>query len=483
MADILRPPPVLFRDRLWPIEAMDGLARAYQRALGEPYLRSSRLTAMVMANDVESVALFFALSAGHAPLVLLSSDTRSWSTQPPLPPGTRLALTSSLAHLAEHGRSMGLDVQVLARESQPRAEAPRGPDSLPFLSCPGIVVFTSGSTGAPRPVYRRTSSLIGASSVLASMLSFPATGGVLAMLPLERSMGLNNGLLLAAVTGRLLGLIERFDHNDVLALWDREDWWYCAGTPAMGDVLSRSGRVLERGAPRVCAFAGRIGLPVATRFEERFGVPMRQMYGTTETLTISLDLAPVGQTSHEAAGHPLCGVSLHVGDEPGVVQDPGEAGRLWVRSPWLMEGYGYPQALSMDDVIDGWWASPDIGRLDEDGRVCVVGRRDDRVRTSTGHIVDPSDTLAVLEALHGVTDAAVVPVATSVGAAFGVVVEAAHGVRPVDVRAHLARQVPGWAQPKVVMVVAALPRLSTGRVDRRACVALLESDRQEASVR
>ena len=150
------PPPVFFRGRHLSAGEMAGMAGASWDALGAPFRESSRLTAMVMANHPEAVALFFALSACRAPLVLLPPEPRGWRTAPALPPATRLVLTPALASHAAEAAALGLDVTVLP---QPRAVAADAAGGLPFLTCPGLVFFTSGSTGLPRPVYRRTSNL------------------------------------------------------------------------------------------------------------------------------------------------------------------------------------------------------------------------------------------------------------------------------------------------------------------------------------
>ena len=157
------PPPVFFRGRHLSAGEMAGMAAAWWDVLGAPFRASSQLTAMVMANHPEAVALFFALSACRAPLVLLPPETRGWRTAPALPPGTRLVLTPALAGHAEEAVALGLDVIVLPH---PRAVAADAAGRLPFLTCPGLVFFTSGSTGLPRPVYRRTSSLIRACTAL-----------------------------------------------------------------------------------------------------------------------------------------------------------------------------------------------------------------------------------------------------------------------------------------------------------------------------
>ena len=464
------PPPVFFRGRLLAAGEMAGMAAAWWDVLGAPFRASSQLTAMVMANHPEAVALFFALSACPAPLVLLPPEPRGWRTSPALPPATRLVLTPAQAGHAAEAVALGLDATVLP---QPRAMAPDAADGLPFLTCPGLVFFTSGSTGLPRPVYRRTSSLIEACTALMGAVGFPPRGGVIAPLPLDRSYGMNNCLMAATVLGRPLGLLERFEHNALLALFASGEYAYWAGSPVMADVLSRRPLSGPHPAPPIAMFAGRLTPPVCRAFEARFGVPLRQMYGTTETLTVTADLAPASDVRSETAGHPLPGVRVRIGEDPHSPHPAGTSGRIWVQSPWVMEGYGFPPEIERADRVDGWWPSPDMGRLDADGRLTLLGRLDDCVRTGAGHLVNAVEIAAALEGYPGVTDTAVVPLDAPAGLVLGVLVQSPEPLRSSDLRGHLARSLPPWARPRVLETVRELPRLATGRTDRRACIDLL----------
>ena len=316
------------------------MAAAWWDVLGAPFRTSSQLTAMVMANHPEAVALFFALSACHAPLVLLPPEPRGWRTvacaaaRDPTraDPRAGAAMPRRRWRLGSMRRSC----------PSPARSAPDAADGLPFLTCPGLVFFTSGSTGLPRPVYRRTSSLIEACTALMGAVGLPPRGGVIAPLPLDRSYGMNNCLMAATVLGRPLGLLERFEHNALLALFASGEYAYWAGSPVMADVLSRRPLSGPHPAPPIAMFAGRLTPPVCRAFEARFGVPLRQMYGTTETLTVTADLAPASDVRSETAGHPLPGVRVRIGEDPHSPHPAGTSGRIWVQSPWVMEGYGFP---------------------------------------------------------------------------------------------------------------------------------------------
>lgn len=463
------PPPVVFRGEYWSPERIAGIGQVWREALGKPFRTSSDLTAMVMGNHPEAVALFFALSSCRAPVILLPPDPRRWPSDPPMPRSARIVLTPAFAHLETDAARLSARVHVLR---EPGVAGPLD-TAIPFLTCPGFVLFTSGSTGLPRPVYRTTASLLRSSTAMTTAVQFPPRGGVIGALPLDRMFGVNSCLMVATVLGRPLALLERFDHHALLALFASGEYHFWAGTPVMADVVGRATFSGPRSAPPVCIFAGRLPAPVCRAFENRFGVPLRQVYGTTETVQVTVDVGPDPVRS-ETAGRPLPGVAVRIGDDPRAPHPTGTPGTIWVKSAWMMEGYGFPPDVACDEMVDGWWRSPDVGRLDEGGYLILSGRRDDCIRTGAGHLVNPAEVAAALEGYPGVTDVAVVPIEAGAGPMLGVLVQNQQPLSLYELRGHLMQHLPPWSQPRVLEAVPELPRLPSGRIDRRACISMLE---------
>ncbi len=111
--------------------------------------------------------------------------------------------------------------------------------------------------------------------------------------------------------------------------------------------------------------------------------------------------------------------------------------------------------------------------MDDRGYLTLVGRVDDCFKTLSGHLVDPAAVASALDGYPGVTDVAVVPLDTPSGSVLGVLVEGTGELDPIEVRDHLARSLPLWSQPRVLETTAALPRLSSGRIDRSSCIHIL----------
>jgi rifamycin polyketide synthase module 1/2/3 len=425
---------------------------------------------MVLGNHPQAVALFFALSSGAAPVIVLPPELRGWRSAPPLPPGSHVVLVPALRRLEPEARQLGLDVTVLP---EPRGDAGSS-ETAAFMTSPGFVLFTSGSTDLPRPVFRSSSHLLGGARALMAAVGTPRDGGVIASLPLARGFGLLHGLMAATVRGTRLALQERFDHNALLEIFASRDYHYWAGTPVMAGALARAHLSGPHPAPPVCVIAGRLSADVCRQFEARFGVPLRQTYGTTETGSVTVDGAPASAVRSETAGRPLPGVALRVGDGPHDLLPPGQTGRIWVSSPsYMMDGYGFPPDLAPLDSVDGWWPTPDVGLVDEAGYLTHSGRLDECVRTGAGYLVNPAEVAATVERFPGVSDTAVAPLDTAAGPVLGVLVQADSALDLALLRSHLADALPPWAQPRVLEVTGALPRLTSGRIDRMSCIEIL----------
>jgi long-chain acyl-CoA synthetase len=469
------PPSIVFRAARWSSEELTARAISWRAHLASALPTSAGPIAMVMTNHPQSVAAFFALSSFDSAIALLPVDLKPWLTSPPIPDGTPVVLLPSQAGLAPDLRAAGMVPAVLPARSEADA-ATAGDGASPFMSMPGVILFTSGSTGRPRAVYRSRRALVDVAKALVTAVGLRRGDAVVTSLPVARAFGLNHGLMAATLTGGSLALLDNFDHYLLLRLFASEGYRYWACTPMMADVLSRCALPqAHHAAPELCLVGGVVSGEIAGRFLTRFRVPLRQIYGTTETGTICADTAPPSQVRSGTAGHALPGVSVRIGDDPRSPVEPEVPGRIWLSTPaYLMEGYGFPPALEAAGTVDGWWGTPDVGRLSADGCLTVSGRLDDTFRTSSGHLVSSDSVAAVLEGYPGVAEAAVVSLAGAKGPELALLVESFGDLSVAELRRHLARALPAWSQPRVIELAPALPRLANGRIDRRACIEILQ---------
>jgi fatty-acyl-CoA synthase len=164
--------------------------------------------------------------------------------------------------------------------------------------------------------------------------------------------------------------------------------------------------------------------------------------------------------------------------QPGVEIRLDEHGEVCARSPFLMDGYFDDPAATQEALVDGWYHTGDLGAIDEDGYMSIVGRARDVIRTG-GETVAPPEVEHVLGSHPDVAEVAVVgvpdvewgEVVTAV-----VVLRAGGAAVTVDaLRAHCEGRLAGFKQPRRVAIVEALPRTAaTGQIQRPLLVERLQ---------
>ena len=466
----LRAPAIVFKGKTWSAESVEAIAAGWRAHLARTFAPAPSLVAVPLANRPDSAALFLALTAWSSSVVVLSEDPRAWRLSPAIPDGTPLVLTPEQHGLAQPAEACGLRPEIMP-ESDGRAGTS---ELLDLFTLPFLVFTSSGTTGLPKPACKSTAKMLRSAGATAELQGVPAGAGIICALPLCTSYGFLNGLALATLVSGRLALFERFDHRAVLAHFESGNHYFFSATPLMADVLSRC--PLDGPAPpappAVLSSAGHLPPSVFRAFKERFRVGPRGTYGSAEGNLVCA-VRPGDPDQPDRVGRPAPGIEVRIGDDPHRPEPPGASGPVWYSSPWYMEGYGYPGALQPRDEIDGWYPTSDIGVLDSTGALTLLGRRDDCFKTSAGHLVNPAEVAMALCSHPDVVDAAVVPLNGSTGSTVAALV-VAHGILdPASLRGHAARVLPASHQPQIIRTAAALPRMPSGKIDRRACIDLL----------
>lgn len=382
-----------------------------------------------------------------------------------LPRGMWVMLPPSLSDESEAYRAAGLRPFVLPANAA--SAAPFTP-----LQTEGFVIFTSGSTGAPKPVFRPTSHVVAGAMARARALGLGQGDGLAGGVSFASGQGVVHAATAMMLRGRLR-ILGRVDYREVLSAVEDPLVACWRVSAQFADVLGRVPLSRIPRVPPLCLLASAVGDGVYDRFERRYGVPLRGAYSSTETGAIAVDAAPAAEVVRGTVGHPLPNVSLAIGDAPSAgPPEPGATGRLWVRSPWQMAGYGLPPACERPGDRDGWWPTRDLASLDPDGRVRLRGRIDDCVRTREGRLVNLEAVAERIRDVEGISAVVVAPMAADVGVSFGVVVESTDEDEAA-LHERLGRVLDEWARPRAFRAVTSLPRLANGKPDRMACLALL----------
>jgi malonyl-CoA/methylmalonyl-CoA synthetase len=204
------------------------------------------------------------------------------------------------------------------------------------------------------------------------------------------------------------------------------------------------------------------------QFEKRTGHAILERYGMTETLMITSNPYE-GQRVPGSVGFPLPGVSVRIADpETGRVLDEG-VGVIEVRGPNVFKGYWrMPEKTAEEFRADGYFVTGDLGRMDERGYVHIVGRAKDLI-ISGGLNVYPAEVEAVLDAIPGVVESAVIRVPhPDFGEGVVALVQAGDpNLGEAGVIAEASAALARFKQPMRVIFVSELPRNSMGKVQKK----------------
>ncbi len=365
-----------------------------------------------------------------------------------------------------------LSVEDMATAAAEAAEAPTALDAEPparRLDAPATVLFTSGTSGAPRAVVLTHGNLLWSAIASARNLGVVAGDRWLCCMPLHHVGGLSIPLRSIAY-GTATVLHSRFDAGAVNKAIDEEGVTLLSLVPTMLARLLR-----DRGGrpfPPTLRAALIGGGPVAPALlEEAVTLRLRALptYGLTEAssqvTTVRLSDWPKGLTT---AGSPLPFTRIEIRDEEGRALPPGREGEIVVRGPTVMAGYLGERETEAAALRRRWLHTGDIGMLDPDGRLIVLDRRLDRVVTG-GENVSPAEVERVLETHPAVLEACVIGLPST---EWGQEVAAVLALRPEatlsleELRAHAAASLAPFKVPRHALIVNALPRTGGGKLLR-----------------
>ena len=375
-------------------------------------------------------------------------------------------LAAGVVVIGEHDRWPSFDSWVAGHPARDPGVV-TGPDDLVFL------MYTSGTTGAPKGVMLSNANYRCKCAGVAGPWRMDADAVTLAVMPLFHMAG--SGWALAGLWhGGAVVVLRDVDPAAILDSVARHGVTNLLLVPA---VIAR---LLERDDPALPDFAdlrivvygaSPISDDVLLRGIDRFGSVFAQVYGMTETTGSVTQLDGADHVTHllRSCGKPYPWVQLRIVGPDGTDVAPGDVGEVWTRSAQNMLGYwNNPDATAATLHPDGWLRTGDAGYLD-DGYLYLHDRLKDMI-VSGGENVYPAEVENVLMTQPGVADAAVIGVPDERwGEAVKAVIVASPGAElsAEDVIAYARTRLGGFKLPKSVDFVAALPRNPSGKLLKR----------------
>ena len=318
-----------------------------------------------------------------------------------------------------------------------------------------LLIYTSGTTGEPKGALLSHGNLLSSATAVNLAWRWEPDDRLLLTLPLFHVHGLGVGLNGSLCAGAAVVLRPKFDVDDVAERAAESSLFF--GVPAMYGRIASSGKASALRSLRLLV-SGSAPLPAALS-EEVAGaagqVPLER-YGMTETVMLTSNPYD-GERKAGTVGFELPGVELRLADDD----------EVQVRGPNVISGYyERPDANAQSFTDDGWFRTGDLGELDDDGYLTLVGRSKELIITG-GYNVHPREVEEALATHPGVSEVAVVGRASEEwGEEVTAVVVADGPVEVEELREHAAQQLVSYKVPKRIEFADELPRNAMGKIVR-----------------
>ncbi|RJR26702.1 MAG: long-chain fatty acid--CoA ligase [Desulfobacteraceae bacterium] len=336
------------------------------------------------------------------------------------------------------------------------------------------ILYTSGTTGAPKGVMLTHGNLAQNSKIVADMRGETSPDTlVIGVLPFYHVYGQTSAYNASMYLGITVELFPQFDPDRVIRIVEEETRpTMCFAVPTMINRLIQvaSQRPLKRSSLRFC-ISGGASLPVELlhRFEALFHTKIYEGYGLTEAPVCVEN--PYGRPTRPGSiGFPIKGFSARIVDDLGVDVKQGDSGELLIKGPGVMKGYLNRPKETAETITDGWLHTGDIARTDKDGYIYIVDRKKDLIIRG-GYNVYPREIEEVLYQIPQILETAVFGVPhPDLGEEVAAVVVLKDGetLEPDTVRSFVKSQVAPYKYPRIIKIVKELlPKSATGKILKR----------------
>ncbi len=332
------------------------------------------------------------------------------------------------------------------------------------------IIYTSGTTGKPKGVVLTHGNVVSNTNAARYMCQMRPDDRAICFLPIYHSFAQNFIFNSVVQAGCTLVLHKKFEIDEVMdsLARNRVTRWYAVppiyimmlGDPRSPDAMK---------TVRYC-FSAAASMPgeVARQWQERFGLPVNEGYGLTET-------TPFSTYNHEyrhkvgSVGTAVMDVEIRIADPDGNEVARGDLGEIWIKGPNVMKEYYRKPEETAEAVCDGWLRSGDIGYMDEEGYVFIVDRLKDMIN-SAGLKIWPREVEEVIYTHPNVRECAVIGVPHEV---FGETVKAVIALKEPgkttaeEITDLVKERLADYKAPRIVELMDDLPKNHTGKILKR----------------
>ncbi len=338
------------------------------------------------------------------------------------------------------------------------------------------IVYTSGTTGRSKGAMLTHGNLLSNALVLNTYWGWdsvaPGSDVLIHALPIFHVHGLFVAIHAALLSGSKMIWLQRFDAKLVLQKMPQATVFM--GVPTLYvRLLAEPGLTREVARHMRLFISGSAPMLIETfqDWQDRTGSTILERYGMSETIMLTSNpyFPEQGQRRGGTVGFPLPGVCLRVRDDAGRDLPPGAIGDIEVKGPNVFSAYWrMPEKTAEEFTSDGYFKTGDVGKIDAQGYVSIVGRSKDMI-ISGGYNVYPAEVEGYINELPGVAESAVIGVPHADFGEVGVAVVVAKpgaALQPAQIIASLKATLANFKIPKQCFIVEALPRNAMGKVQK-----------------
>lgn len=466
--------PALEIGRVYTFAEIDAMAGQIARELYARNIRAGDRLCFYLPNSLQFIAVYLAalrLGAVVVPMNILYRDRELRHILSDAEPRAVIASEEDAERISHVAPIWLAEELIGAAERQ--VATPR--DGVADGAAPALIVYTSGTTGAPKGAVLTHSMLASNAMTLVTCWHITSGDRFLLTLPLFHVHGLCVGLHSWLIAGCLLRLEPRFDRHAIQDQMARFAPTLFFGVPTMYvrmlEMDEDSARVVGRKMRLFVSGSAPLSARVWAAFRDRFNHAILERYGMSETL-INTANPYAGERRPGSVGPALPGVDVRVFDEHGRPVQDETAGELCVRGPNVFREYWRRPEATTQAFRGEWFRTGDIGARSADGYFMLHGRRSDLI-ISGGFNIYPREIEDFLHEQRGVAEAAVAgvedPVRGEMPVAF---IVPAEGWDATRIERACREQLASFKVPRRFVVLERLPRTSLGKVQKQKLVAL-----------
>lgn len=351
------------------------------------------------------------------------------------------------------------------------ADIERAPAAPPKLAgdTPALYLFSSGSTGLPKVVPHTHAELIADGVRTSTAWDLQPDDVAVNILPPNFAMGFLLGVTNVLSRGASTvywsdALPLALSRKKLLDTMVRDRVTFMGAVPVMYEILA--GQTGDFDLSLRLAFSGGTALKrsIFEAMRLRFGIPLRQSYGSTEAVFVSHNNSADPDTSWASVGRPAGDTQVRI--EPMDTDLGPGVGELEIKSSSVMQGYLGDAGANAEAFDDGWFRSGDLALIDDDGRIVIKGRSKLLIEVS-GYKIDPIEVEDTLTGLPAVAEAAVagLPDPRNGNRLVAFVVRESE-ISADDIIRHARARLSVQKVPVEIAFVEALPRSPTGKLLR-----------------